>query len=231
MAKKYWTRWLHLFFFVGFIASFFVNPTLLIASVLIYIFFEIFGGNAGLHRFYGHRSFETGPLREKFLRWATHHIGMSSVITWVGMHRWHHKYSDTEKDIHSPTQNGLWSIVGGIPDIRIPPKMIKDTLTPELKWWHEHFFHYHVAVIIILSIISLDALIYLYCVPNFMCLLSGMFIAYFPHRTGEDVQYSLITEIYTLGEGGHDYHHDNPKDYRFSKYDVTAWVIENVLKK
>ena len=228
LHRKYWSRYLHLFFFIGFVSAFFVDPIWLLVSLPIYWFSVVFGGNAGLHRYFGHKSFET--KYPAFLRWITHHIGMTSVIAWAGQHRWHHRYSDTEKDIHSPTKNGLWSIIGGVPDISIPPRMVKDLLTPELKWWHKYFFHYHLLIILILGLIDIRLLIYGYCVPNFMCLISGMFIAYFPHRTGE-VKYSLVTELYTLGEGGHLYHHENPKDYRFSKYDLTGWTIKNVLAR
>lgn len=230
LQRKYWSRYLHLLFFAGFAIAFFLAPQYLLYTLIIYIFSEIFGGNAGLHRYFGHRAFTTGPLRARFLRWITHHIGMTSVIAWVGHHRWHHEHSDTDHDIHSPTKNGLWSIIGGIPDVHIPPRYVKDLLTSELKWWHKNFFVYHIAVIVILFLIHPYVLIYGYLAPNFMCLLSGMFIAYFPHRTGK-VKNSVITEIYTLGEGWHLFHHDNPREYRFSKTDVTGWIIHFLLKE
>ena len=40
----------------------------------------------------------------------------------------------------------------------------------------------------------------------------------------------LFTEIVTLGEGNHKYHHDNPSEYRYSKYDVTGIAIKTFLK-
>jgi len=37
------------------------------------------------------------------------------VLWWAANHRHHHKYSDTEEDLHSPTLFGfMWSHVGWI---------------------------------------------------------------------------------------------------------------------
>lgn len=62
------------------------------------------------HRYFSHRSFRTG----RFWQFVFAFIGAASVqrgpIWWAAHHRFHHRHSDTEKDMHSPGRFGfLWS--------------------------------------------------------------------------------------------------------------------------
>lgn len=199
-------------------------------TITLYLFLEIFVGNATMHRFYGHRSFKMASWKETILRWLAHHIGIGSVIGWVGYHRWHHKYSDTEKDIHSPKIQGIGHILFGSWKARIPPKLVNDLVKDKnLIWWHKNYYAYHTAVILTLLMLSPYALVFAYALPNLLCLLSAYAIAIFPHLEGE-AKNDLFTEIITFGEGNHKYHHDNPSEYRYSKYDVTGIAIKTFLK-
>ena len=60
------------------------------------------GITAGFHRLFTHRSFQTiAPIR--FVLGALGSMAFQgSLVTWVGLHRKHHKYSDSEGDPHSP---------------------------------------------------------------------------------------------------------------------------------
>lgn len=206
------------------------NPKSLIISLLVYIFLETFVGNATLHRFYGHRAFRMKPWKKNIMTWLAHHICVGSVLGWTGQHRWHHMYSDTEKDLHSPTKNGILHILFGIWEISLPRSLISDLLIDKkLLWWHRNYFRYHVVLLIVLLFLSPWALVFLYAIPNILCLFSGYIIAILPHLDGE-VKNSRLTEIFTFGEGWHKYHHDNPQSYRFSKHDLTAVVIDLFLK-
>lgn len=64
------------------------------------------GITAGFHRLFTHRSFQAvAPVR-----WALAVLGsmafQGSLLTWVGLHRRHHKYSDADGDPHSPHDHG-----------------------------------------------------------------------------------------------------------------------------
>lgn len=229
--KKYRIRILQGFFLTaGVLGIAYYGLQGLLVSLLLYVLLEIFVGNATLHRYYGHRSFEMASWKERILRWLAHHIGVGSVLGWTGHHRWHHKYSDTEHDLHSPTKQGIMHILFGIWDANIPRNMVKDLLVDKnIIWWHKNYFRYHVTVIVLLAVISPWALVFVYALPNLFCLLSGYAIAILPHRSGE-VKNDILTEILTFGEGAHEYHHDNPKEYKFSKYDITAFAINKFLK-
>ena len=100
----------------------------LLYSLPIYVFMNIFCGNATLHRYYGHRSFEMANWKKQVLTALTHTMTVGSVLGWSGHHRWHHKHSDTEHDIHSPTVNGIKHILFGVWDVNIPRNMVRDLL-------------------------------------------------------------------------------------------------------
>ena len=117
-------------------------------------------GNAMMHRYYGHKSFNMRPQLEKLSRWLCHHLPMGSVIGWAYYHRVHHNHSDTDDDPHSPTIQGIWHIIAGVWKYKISKKVIKDLMTPELVWWHKYYFHYHIILNISLLIVSPWFLIY-----------------------------------------------------------------------
>lgn len=230
--NKYKIRILQLFFLLATGAGVvYYGFSGLITSFIIYFFLVTLAGNAILHRYYGHAAFEMKPWLLPIARWLGHHIGVGSIIGWTGHHRWHHQHSDTEKDFHSPTVQGIPHILFGVWDANIPKRMIIDVIKqPELVWWHKNYYMYHVCVILALAIISPWALAFVYAAPNLFCLLSGYTIAILPHTSGE-AKNSVMTDVLTFGEGWHGYHHDYPNDYRFSKHDITAYFIEWFLKK
>ena len=229
--NKYKIRILQAFFVLtGLVGIIYYGFTGLIVSGILYILLEVFVGNATLNRYYGHRSFKMSYNKERILRWLAHHIGVGSVIGWSGHHRLHHKYSDTDEDLHSPTKQGIAHIIFGVWDANIPRNMIRDLLADKnLIWWHKNYFKYHIAIIIFLSIVSPWSLAFIYAIPNLCCLISGYIIAILPHMSGE-AKNNFITEILTLGEGNHKFHHDYPNEYKFGKYDITGFVINKFLK-
>jgi fatty-acid desaturase len=65
----------------------------------------------GYHRLLTHSSFQTYP-------WVRHLFGLLGTlagegppITWVSVHRQHHRFSDKQGDPHSPHDGGWWSHV------------------------------------------------------------------------------------------------------------------------
>ena len=232
MLNKYKIRVLQVFFILtGIIGISVYGFSGLFTILIVYIVLEVFAGNATLHRYYCHRSFKMAAWKERILCWLSHHIGIGSVLGWGGYHRWHHMHSDTEKDLHSPTVQGIPHVLFGVWDANIPRSMVKDLLSDDkLVWWHRNYYKYHVIVIISLMLISPWTLVYVYAIPNLFSLLSAYAIAILPHRTS-DVKNDLLTEVLTLGEGWHKYHHDNPTHYRYNAYDITGLAIHYLLKE
>ena len=107
-------------------------------AVALYVA-RMWGITAGYHRYFAHRSYKTS----RWFQFVLACVGASSVqkgpLWWAGLHRMHHRWSDTPRDIHSPKQRGfLYSHVGWITapdhdgtDLALIPDFAK---YPELRW-------------------------------------------------------------------------------------------------
>ncbi len=79
------------------------------------VFFLMYYISGGLgitlcyHRLLTHRSFKTFPLVKYALACFACLAFQGPPITWVGVHRHHHKHSDKEDDPHSPEHGFNWA--------------------------------------------------------------------------------------------------------------------------
>ena len=65
----------------------------------------------GYHRLLAHRSFQTYPIVRHILALLGTLAGQGPPLTWVGVHRQHHQYTDILGDPHSPRDGAWWSHV------------------------------------------------------------------------------------------------------------------------
>ena len=75
-----------------------------------------FGTTIGFHRYFTHRSFDTGPVLKSTLAVLGCMTMQGPVTQWVTDHRKHHALSDKEGDPHSPHVghgDGTWGAVRG----------------------------------------------------------------------------------------------------------------------
>src|SRR6478609_2496225 len=63
---------------------------------------------AAYHRYFSHRSFKTSRAFQFVLAVLAQSAGQKGVIWWASHHRWHHKHSDTPRDVHSARLRGFW---------------------------------------------------------------------------------------------------------------------------
>ena len=186
-----------------------------IALVLMYMLLGMFGVSAGLHRYFAHRSFSTGPVFRFFLGWAAC-MTFTDPVTFAGKHRIHHRHSDDEKDVHGP-RFGVWqswfgSLVndGGY-SLETIRGRAKDILAfPEiallLMWWLGGFtmfaVGYALAIVFVIHATSST---------NYIC-----------HRYGtrrfstrDESTNNAWINILGLGEGWHNNHHHYPGSARY----------------
>src|SRR5258706_14599802 len=99
---------------------------------------------AGYHRYFSHRSFKTSRVFQFILAFMAQSSAQKGVLWWAAHHRAHHQYSDTDKDLHSPSLDGFWwshvgwilSDVNNMTDIA----RIRDFAKfPELRFLNKHF--------------------------------------------------------------------------------------------
>lgn len=191
---------------------------------------------AGYHRYFSHRSYKTGRAFQFVLAFVGTLAVQKGVLWWAAHHRDHHRHSDQEQDIHSPTLKGfLWSHMGWI----LCPKYnetkygkIKDfTKYPELVWLNRYhllpqlgvgaliWWFFGTAVFVWAGLVSTVALWHGTFVINSLCHVFGRR----RFATRDTSKNSLILALITFGEGWHNNHHYYPGSTRQGFY---WWEID-----
>lgn len=84
-----------------------VSTVALIVALVLYLVRGL-GVTAGFHRLLAHRAFTTGRAVQFALALAGSLAVQGGPLWWVAHHRSHHRYTETDKDIHSPKTKGFW---------------------------------------------------------------------------------------------------------------------------
>lgn len=124
-----WIATIHLLACLAFLPSTFTWAGVGVALFLHWVTGAL-GVTMGWHRLISHRSFEVPKWLEYFLMFCGTLSCQAGPVDWVGMHRIHHKYSDTPADPHDSNKGFWWSHVGWmffeIPAKEEASKMVKD---------------------------------------------------------------------------------------------------------
>jgi stearoyl-CoA desaturase (Delta-9 desaturase) len=75
---------------------------------------RMFAVTAGYHRYFSHRSYRVSRPVQGALAFLGTTAVQKGPLWWASHHRSHHRYSDTDDDIHSPQKGFWWSHVGWI---------------------------------------------------------------------------------------------------------------------
>ncbi len=84
----------------------------ILAVVLFYN--RMFFITAGYHRYFSHRSYRLARVPQFLMAFGGTTAVQKGPLWWAAHHRDHHRYSDTDLDIHSPRKGFLWSHFGWI---------------------------------------------------------------------------------------------------------------------
>jgi len=97
---------------------------------------------AGYHRYFAHRSYKTNRVFQFVLAFGGGTAAQKGALWWASHHRDHHRFSDTERDTHSPQKGFWWSHMGWILCDKFKgwdPDAIKDfNKYPELRFLTKH---------------------------------------------------------------------------------------------
>jgi stearoyl-CoA desaturase (Delta-9 desaturase) len=117
-----------------------------ITRTAVLLFVGLFLGRAffvtaGYHRYFSHKTYTLNRFWQFVWAVLAQSTAQKGVLWWAANHRQHHRFSDTERDPHSPRKGFWWSHVGWIlcdkyntPDYAI----IKDFARyPELRWLNQ----------------------------------------------------------------------------------------------
>jgi stearoyl-CoA desaturase (delta-9 desaturase) len=194
--------------------------TLAVLLCLGLYFIRMFGITAGYHRYFAHRTYRTSRCFQFLMAWLGCSAMQKGPLWWAGHHRDHHRYSDTEEDLHSPIAHTVWrSHVGWlfVPESEATKwHVIKDLSKYwELRWLNRH----HWVPGILLAVVC-------YLVGGWAGLVCGFFVStvllyhgtfmvnsvchIFGKRrfaTNDASRNNMWVALITLGEGWHNNHH------------------------
>lgn len=212
-------------------------------AIITFLIFGIVGANAGYHRYFSHRTFETNIVVEYIMAIVGTLATLGSIVSWVAVHRYHHLHADTENDPHSPRFIGKWkAYTYDWKRADISRKFIKDVVkNPLVVFLHKHYFKVIGVYILLLLLIDPWLVIFAYCIPATGCLngvsavtVIGHIHGYETYRTNDTAKNSWIANIMSLGEGWHNNHHAHPYHWKqgekWFELDPPSWFIGLVKK-
>lgn len=181
-------------------------------------FGRMFFITAGFHRYFAHRAYKMGRAMQLVMAWGASTSCQKGVLWWAAHHRSHHRYSDTEHDIHSPKKGLWWSHVGWI----LCPKyqatdfaMIKDFAKyPELVWLNKYHLVPGIALGAACYLLEGWSALWSFFLSTTLLYHGTFSINSLMHLWGrrryvttDTSRNSLLLALITMGEGWHNNHH------------------------
>ncbi len=218
----------------------------LVLAAALY-FGRMFFITAGYHRYFAHRSY-------RLPRWAQFAMALGGTscmqkgpLWWAAHHRDHHRYSDTERDVHSPIRGFWWSHVGWILCDKYgatDESRIRDFAKyPELRWLNRNDWVGWVGVAALCLIFGGWAGLVVGFGVSTIFLWHGTFLvnslAHVMGRrrfvTSDTSRNSVLIALVTNGEGWHNNHHHYQasarQGFRWYEWDPSyyaLWLLSKV---
>ena len=225
---------------IGLLLSSIIPLTYLIFTVLGWTLIAGLGVAVGYHRIFSHNTHPNIPLwKENIILFFGTLSGQGSSITWTAIHRgYHHRYSDTDKDLHSPKHGVYHAFFGWATKITennsINLKYASNLLRKSNHiWFHSHQMKILWIVPIAIALIDWKLSLTLICLPTSIALLQDNLVNVFGHIKGvigyrnfdtSDNSYNNIFFGYLgWGQGWHNNHHHEPKSFDFGKSISGKW--------
>jgi stearoyl-CoA desaturase (delta-9 desaturase) len=217
-----------------------VTQTALILLAVTY-FGRMFFITAGYHRYFSHRSYRMNRVAQFVFAFGGLTCAQKGPLWWASNHRNHHKFSDTDRDIHSPRKGFWWSHVGWILCDKYNEtnvEQIKDFAQyPEIRWLDKLNWigpwSLGVACFLIGGWSGLVVGFFLSTVllwhSTFLVNSLAHVMGRRPYKTEDTSKNSLIIALITAGEGWHNNHHryqsSARQGFRWWQIDTTYYVL------
>ena len=218
-----------------------------LALGLVSYFIRMFVVTAAYHRYFSHRAFKTSRLFQFLLALGAQSAAQKGVIWWASHHRWHHKHSDTPRDVHSARLRGFWySHVGwvlGSDWNDTDTTMVADLARfPELRFLNHGAMEVIPTVALAVAFVLLGgmpALVWGYFVSTVLLWHGSFSINSLAHvfgrrryQTSDDSRNSWWLAVLTTGEGWHNNHHHYQSSanqgFRWWQIDVTYYLLRGL---
>lgn len=212
----------------------------------VWLFVALYWGRmffitAGYHRYFAHRSYKLGRRMQFLMALGGTSAVQKGPLWWAGHHRNHHRYSDTNLDLHSPLKGFWWSHVGWIlcdKNNDWPAEDIKDFARyPELRWLNSHDWVASWALGIASFVIGGASGL----VVGFLCSTVLLWHSTFAvnslahvmgrrrYATTDTSRNSALIALLTMGEGWHNNHHyyqaSSRQGFFWWEFDATYTIL------
>lgn len=201
-------------------------------TLFLYWLTACIGITLGYHRLVSHRSFDTPKWLEYFLVFCGTLACEGGPISWVGLHRIHHKFSDHDGDPHDSNKGFWWSHMGWMfiknPANQHVPKYTKDIQNDPFYLFCEKYF---IPIQVVLGLLlfwwggwSLVIwgiflrLVLVFHVTWFVNSATHKF-GYVSHESNDHSRNCWWVAVLTFGEGWHNNHHA----FQYSARHGLAW--------
>ena len=212
---------------------------LFITNYIVGMFFI----TAGYHRYFSHRSYQLNRFWQFVFAWMAQCSMQKGALWWAANHRDHHRFSDTDGDIHSPVQKGFfyshigWVLTNEHDDY--DPERIKDFYQfGELRFLDRYHWIPTTVLAISLFLIGGWAWFFWGWVLSIITLAHCTFtINSLAHvwgsrrfETSDHSRNNFFLALLTLGEGWHNNHHhcmySCRQGIRWYEIDITYYVLK-----
>jgi stearoyl-CoA desaturase (Delta-9 desaturase) len=204
-------------------------------------FVRMFFITAGYHRYFAHRSFRLPRWAQLVMAFGGTTALQKGPLWWAAHHRDHHRYADTDQDVHSPIRGFWWSHVGWILCDRFSATeldRIKDFAKfPELRWLNRNDWVGPVSLAVGSYLIAGWAGLVIGFGASTIAVWHGTFLVnslahVFGRRryaTSDTSRNSFVIALLTNGEGWHNNHHHYQASarqaFRWWEWDPTYYVL------
>jgi stearoyl-CoA desaturase (delta-9 desaturase) len=197
-----------------------------VALLVVTFWGRMFFITAGYHRYFSHRTYRLARVPQFLMAFGGTTAAQKGPLWWAGHHRDHHRFSDSENDVHSPQKGFWWSHVGWILCDKYAvtkTDRIKDFAAfPELRFLNKYdWIGPWMLAIACLLIDGWRGLVVGFFASTVLLWHSTFCINSLAHVFGrrryatEDTsRNSVFLAVLTLGEGWHNNHHYYPSSCR-----------------
>jgi stearoyl-CoA desaturase (delta-9 desaturase) len=201
--------------------------------LVLYWLTACLGVTIGYHRLLSHRAFQVPQWLERFFATCGAISCQHGPIDWVGLHRHHHKFSDTDVDHHSSLKGLWWSHMGWmleeIPAMAAVPQLTGDLAKdPYYRWLNINFLLLQLPLAgllfwigtvtgaggwaLVLWGIPLRLVLVYHC--TWLVNSATHYWGDAPHNSGDASKNNAWVAALTFGEGWHNNHHAYPHSAR-----------------
>ena len=186
-------------------------------ALTVFMYFLIFGFGVSMtfHRSITHRALDMHPVLEMIGKFFASIGGTGSPISWVLIHKAHHKYSDTDRDPHS-AKDVLKYLIGKYPTVSAKG-MRKLAQSKFNKIMHRHYYLIILTYGAVWATLGFEYFCYGFIYPMVLTMVAGHLVNWYTHsdyvlnyrlhETKDTSQNNAIIGLLTWGEGFHNTHH------------------------